>query len=67
MIQEIESLNASGTNLNYGTRYGKLKNKVNELESEKESLDFRSQSKSVVSVTIKHSDYACIGTESCFK
>jgi hypothetical protein len=44
-----------------------MKYKVEEEEAELESRDYNPYIKSAMPLILKHYEYSCIGTETCFK
>ena len=65
MLDEIQIINATGTTLKESTRFQELKFSVEDQEADLELRDLSQFCKTAIPVNIRHSDYACIGSESC--
>lgn len=60
-------MNATGTHLRNSTRYADMKFNVDEAEAEMEQKDYNAVAKTALPKGIKHSQFACVGTDSCNK
>ena len=60
-------MNNSGVALKNSQKYADLKLSIEEYEAEVELRDLTQQTKSTQPTTMKHYEYACIGTDSCLK
>ena len=64
---ELAAMNNSGVALKNSQKYAELKLSIEEHEAEIELKDLTQHTKSTQPTTLKHYEYACIGTESCLK
>jgi hypothetical protein len=60
-------MNNSGVALKDSLKYAELKLSIEEHDAEIELRDLTQQTKSTQPTTLKHYEYACIGTDSCLK